>query len=52
MSDTLLEIEQLKAISTEEQQWSAHVNAMDTTGSIDSDEYLECYLCTLRMLLD
>lgn len=42
----------LDKLATTEQQLSAHINAVDTTGSMDSLEYLESYVSTLKMILD
>ena len=42
----------LNAVATDAQQLSAHINALDTTQSIDSDAYYDCYVATLALILD
>ena len=42
----------LEKKATENQKWLAHKNALDTTKSLDSDEYFDCYVTTLEMILD
>ena len=42
----------LEKKATENQKWLAHQNALDTTKSLDSEGYFDCFWATLELILD